>query len=149
MSFSQEEEMVKLPDTAGSMSDSSLIIEEFEAVVRDNSKALLSWKVPWRSMNSLLLNGAVMERNLRQWRCLKQTMGQMKMDWTDEQPARGKNEYRLRCTSIDGRHRYSKSILAYVGGNLSFRFYPNPADNNLIIRSEQPVDLTIIDGNGK
>ena len=80
---------------------------------------------------------------------LKQTMGQMKMDWTDELPARGKNEYRLRCSSTDGRHRYSKSILAYVGGNLSFRFYPNPADNNLIIRSEQPVDLTIIDGNGK
>ena len=80
---------------------------------------------------------------------LKQTSRQLKMDWVDEQPARGRNVYRIRCSYSDGQSGYSKSIMAYVGGNVSFRFYPNPADNILIIRSEQAIDVTIIDGNGR
>jgi hypothetical protein len=69
----------------------------------------------------------------------------VEMDWVDEQPARGRT-HRIRCSYSDGQSRNS-SIMAYVGGNVSFRF-ANPADNILIMRSEQAIDVSIIDETG-
>ena len=36
-----------------------------------------------------------------------------------------------------------------IAGDISFKFYPNPVDNILIIRSENILDVQIIDAGGK
>jgi len=151
LSFSQEEEVANVIDTSGQSDkyDSNQIAEDFDAVVRDNARTFLSWKVVLGQVEFFTIERSCNGKDFETMAVLKQTSRQLKMDWVDEQPARGRNVYRIRCSYSDGQSRYSKSIMAYVGGNVSFRFYPNPADNILIIRSEQAIDVTIIDGNGR
>jgi len=151
LSYSQEEETANVVDTLvlTDKYDSNQIAEEFDAIVRDNAKIFLSWKVVLGQVDFFTIERSCNGKDFETMAVLKQTSKQLKMDWVDEQPARGKNQYRIRCSYSDGQSRYSKSIMAYVGGNVSFRFYPNPADNVLIIRSEQAIDVTIIDGNGR
>ena len=36
-----------------------------------------------------------------------------------------------------------------IAGDITFKFYPNPVDNVLIIRSETALDIQIIDATGK
>lgn len=129
--------------------DSNLIVEEFDAVVRDQSKIFLTWKVPGSQGDFFTVERSCNGKDFETVAVIKQADGQLKMDWVDEQPGRGRNQYRLRCTYSTGQHRYSKPVMVYVGGNVSIRFYPNPVDNMLIVRSEQVVDVAIIDGTGK
>jgi len=151
LSYSQEEELTNVIDTLGPTDkyDSIQIAEEFDAVVRDNAKIFLSWKVVLGQADFFTIERSCNGKEFETMAVLKQVSRQLKMDWVDEQPAKGKNLYRIRCSYNDGQSRYSKSIMAYIGGNVSFRFYPNPADNVLIIRSEQAIDVSIIDGNGR
>jgi hypothetical protein len=141
---------VVLPDTIRYIeSDSTSIADELDAVVRDNSKIILSWKITGSSAEFFTIERSNNNKEFEIIAVLKQLPANHKMEWIDEQPARGKNQYRIRCSLADGSLRYSKSVSVLVGGNIAFRFYPNPADNILIIRSEQPIDFAIVDGNGK
>lgn len=67
----------------------------------------------------------------------------------DEQPHRGRNTYRVKWLMESGLHQYSKAVTAMFAGDMTCRFYPNPVDNMLIVRSEQPLDLLITDAGGK
>jgi hypothetical protein len=40
-------------------------------------------------------------------------------------------------------------VIAFISGSQVFRFYPNPVDNLLIIRTENPVEVSIVDAGGK
>lgn len=71
------------------------------------------------------------------------------MEWSDESPLPGKLVYRLKTTQKNGNHSFGASIEVLIDNRNSLRIYPNPVDNVLIIRSEYPVDLTILDANGK
>ena len=69
--------------------------------------------------------------------------------WTDEAPRNGRNLYRLRYSFKPSDSLYSKTVAASVTANVSIKFYPNPVDHILIVRSETPIDVHIIDANGK
>ena len=70
-------------------------------------------------------------------------------NFTDEQPMKGKNFYRLNWVLEDGTRHVSNTVQANLAGDMTCKFYPNPVDNVLIVRSEQPLDLILSDGNGK
>jgi Secretion system C-terminal sorting domain len=69
--------------------------------------------------------------------------------WTDEAPLKGRNNYRIRYSFKEGKPRYSKTISVVVPGAADVRFYPNPVDQILIIRSDQMLDVFISDGAGR
>lgn len=69
--------------------------------------------------------------------------------FTDEQPMKGKNFYRLNWILEDGTRFVSNTVQANLAGDMTCRFYPNPVDNVLIVRSEQALDLVLSDANGK
>lgn len=70
-----------------------------------------------------------------------------KFELTDESPLSGRSFYRI-STSVKGKPVYSKTLTVYVGGGVPFKFYPNPVDNVLIIRSDIPLDVQIADASG-
>lgn len=148
--FSQEEVAISLPDTIIPASpDSNTITTELDAVVRDNLKIILSWKALNNQNDFFSVERSSNGKEFETIAVLKQTTGLLKMNWVDEEPARGKNHYRIRYSAANGTVIYSGIVTAQLGGNLSFRFYPNPADNVLIVRSEQAIDISIIDAFGK
>jgi len=69
--------------------------------------------------------------------------------WTDDAPKKGRSFYRLRYAFQEGDSLYSKTLPVVITGDISFKFYPNPVDHVLIIRSESLVDVHISDANGK
>lgn len=146
----QEGELEVASDTSvPAVYDSNLVVEDFDAIIRDQSKIYLSWKVPGSQGEFFTIERSCNGKEFETVAVIKQADGQLKLEWVDEQPSRGKNLYRIRSTYSSGQHRYSKPVSAFVGGNVAVRFYPNPVDNMLIVRSEQVVDVAIVDGNGK
>lgn len=69
--------------------------------------------------------------------------------FTDEQPLRGTNYYRVKWSPDMGWQQVSKTVVMKFAGDMTCRFYPNPVDNILIVRSEQPLDLVLTDSRGQ
>jgi hypothetical protein len=69
--------------------------------------------------------------------------------WTDDVPRKGRSFYRIRYSFNNGDSLYSKTIPVVIAGYTAFKFYPNPVDHVLIIRTEAPLDVTISDANGR
>ena len=66
----------------------------------------------------------------------------------DESPLPGRSYYRIR-TVVKGMPVYSPTLAVYMGGDVPFKFYPNPADNVLIVRTNLPMDIQITDATGE
>ena len=142
---------IPLPvETANIVPDSALYITDLVSVIKDNAKVILNWRI----VNSSAPDFVAVERScggrdFEMIALLKQSSNGSWYEWMDEAPAKGRNLYRVRFAGKQGAVQYSKTIPAIVAGDISFRFYPNPVDNILIIRSESILDIQIIDGNGK
>lgn len=68
--------------------------------------------------------------------------------YIDEAPPKGLISYRVKQINSDGSI-YSPIQTLQLAGNISCKFYPNPVDKMLIVRTDQPIELTISDGLGK
>ncbi|MBL7739101.1 MAG: T9SS type A sorting domain-containing protein [Chitinophagaceae bacterium] len=73
---------------------------------------------------------------------------------TDTDPAAGTNYYRVKGVDIDGQITYSKTTTVYIEPvKLFLVVYPNPADEDVIIRltgeRTEPVTIEISDLSGK
>jgi hypothetical protein len=69
-------------------------------------------------------------------------------EFVDDAPVKGKAFYRVK-TTLGQYYGYSAVVAATLSGDISCRFYPNPVDKALIIRSEGPLDVQIADKFGK
>lgn len=130
--------------------DSAVYITDLVSVVRENNKVVLNWKLNNVSAPEFLAvergsNG----KDFEVVAVLKQVPSGSWYEWVDDAPASGRNLYRIRVAGKEGPEQYSKVASIQIAGDISFRFYPNPVDNILIIRSETPADIQIVDANGK
>ncbi|WEK36843.1 MAG: T9SS type A sorting domain-containing protein [Candidatus Pseudobacter hemicellulosilyticus] len=137
--------------TDGQAPDSSELVTDLVGVVKENTKVILNWRLRAGVAlpEFLTVERSNNGRDFEVVAVLKQSAGTLWKEWVDDSPARGKSAYRVRYLHPAGGERYSRLALIQVAGDISFKFYPNPVDNLLIVRSEAPVDLQIIDGNGK
>lgn len=67
----------------------------------------------------------------------------------DEQPLKGSCYYRLKWVPEIGWQQFSGIVTSSFVGDMTCKFYPNPVDNMLIVRSGQTLDLKLSDANGK
>ncbi|GAC1588841.1 MAG: hypothetical protein NVS3B8_02750 [Chitinophagaceae bacterium] len=131
-----------LQDTA------SLPLQDFTVTEKDK-KTILRWKadslpaaesfyVVERSNNGIdfSLVGITKSTN-RGW-----------IEFLDESPPKGKIFYRVKL-STGQTSFYSEMVAAIPSADVSCKFYPNPVDKVLIVRSEAAVDLLISDNFGK
>jgi hypothetical protein len=64
---------------------------------------------------------------------------------TDNSVGAGTISYRIRITGKDGKEKCSKTVNINSNTAADFRFYPNPVDKLLIIRSSHALNIQIID----
>ena len=69
-------------------------------------------------------------------------------EFTDEKPSIKKNYYRITLQS-DEKRTYSDTVTAGITDSIFCKFYPNPVDKLLILRSDYAVALKIADLTGK
>lgn len=67
----------------------------------------------------------------------------------DELPLKGSCYYRIKWVPENGWQQLSTVVSSSFAGDMTCKFYPNPVDNMLIVRSEQALDLKLTDANGK
>jgi hypothetical protein len=67
---------------------------------------------------------------------------------TDIAPPNGTDLYRIRYNGQDGHLIYSKTMQVSLSGAVDFKFYPNPADKLLIIRTAHFVNIQVVDATG-
>jgi len=69
-------------------------------------------------------------------------------EFVDDAPSKGKVFYRVKLSTAQTSY-YSQVLSANPSADASCKFYPNPVDKVLIIRSELSVEVQITDAYGK
>ena len=122
---------------------------DFSAVVNDPGKVSLQWKVDHAGEGDYFIIERATEGNPYE------TIGAMRKEGnsdhyelTDMAPPNGTDLYRIRYTAQDGRIVFSKVLQVSLSGLVDFKFYPNPVDKLLIIRTAHMVDIEVIDAFG-
>lgn len=131
-------------DTSGTATDLTLSIFE-------NARVILGWKQPEdTSLAFAVIERSTGGRNFEVVAVIKKSDIKTMNEWIDDAPPKGRSLYRVKFSGKDGQlPAYSKSAEATIMGDISFRFYPNPVDNILIIRSEAQLDIQVVDAVGK
>lgn len=130
--------------------DTSSVIADLSITIRENSKIILNWKQPADTgFEFAVVERSSSGRDFEVVAVLKRTDMLPENEWIDDAPAKGRSMYRVRFSGKNGQPLYSRAVPALVAGDISFRFYPNPVDNILIIRSESLLDIQIVDAVGK
>jgi len=130
--------------------DTSSIITGLSVNIFENAKVILNWKQPEdTSLTFATIERSSGGRDFEVVAVLKQSEIKPDNEWIDDAPAKGRSLYRVRFSGKSGQAMFSKAAEALIAGDISFRFYPNPVDNILIIRSEALLDVQVIDAIGK
>lgn len=129
--------------------DSNHVITHIECSVTDNSGILLTWKLGNRVPEFFVIERSDNGKSFEVVTVLNNLGIRSIYQWADEAPKKGKSFYRIRYSFAGGQPLYSATVSYYIAGYTSFKFYPNPVDHILIVRSDTPIDVQITDGNGK
>lgn len=138
-------------DTTVDTSDTSGNATDLKLSIFENARVILDWKQPEdTSLAFAVIERSTGGRNFEVVAVLKKSDIKTMNEWIDDAPPKGRSLYRVKFSGKDGQQlAYSKSAEATIMGDISFRFYPNPVDNILIIRSEAQLDIQIVDAVGK
>lgn len=134
--------LLLLPDSA------HLPIHSFSVGQKDN-KALLKWKsdsLP-AAESFYAVERSSNGTDFSMIGITKNTNGGW-FEFVDDAPIRGKLFYRVKFTTAQTSF-YSRVVSANPSADASCKFYPNPVDKVLIVRSELPVEVQISDTYGK
>ena len=130
--------------------DHSSEVSNLVATVKEKTKVVLNWRLPRSgSREFVAVERSAGGKDFEMVALLKQPESGDWYEWVDDSPAKGRNAYRIKHAGKTGIDQYSLIATTMVAGDISFRFYPNPVDNVLIVRSEDPVDLQVLDNNGQ
>ena len=129
--------------------DPAGIISDLTCFPSGKTSAVVSWKAPKELPGFFVIERSDDGMNFETVSVMNKPTPRPSFQVVDEAPRRGKNFYRIRYSFDDGQPLFSTTVSCTVEGASAFKFYPNPADNILIVRSESAVDVQISDGNGR
>jgi hypothetical protein len=125
------------------------VFSNLSALVKDPGKVFLEWNVRHVSDGDYF----IIERS--QDGGSFETIGALRREGngnhyelTDIAPPNGTDLYRIVYSSPGGHLVYSKTAQVSLSGAVDFKFYPNPVDKLLIIRTAHFVDIQIVDATG-
>jgi len=130
-------------------SSNGAVFLNFTGAIREGSKVLLQWDVDSAEDGDFFViqrstDGVTFETI----GALRKTGNNSHYELTDIAPPNGTDLYRVKYTGLDGKFLYSNRVQLSLSGDVEFKFYPNPVDKLLIIRTEHPVDIQILDAAG-
>lgn len=140
-------EVFELPVSAAV--STSNYMRQLTAIAKGPSRVQLSWTSSDSLNDFFSIERSSNQKDFETIAVLHVPYPTAAMEWVDESPQPGRIFYRLRTTLKDGSQSFAGMVSVVIDGRNSFRFYPNPADRVLILRSEYPIDITLIDANGK
>jgi hypothetical protein len=131
------------------MEDPNRIINDLSSRITENSKIILSWIVKGALPEFFAIERSDNGKSFEVITVLNNLARQNIFQWTDDVPKKGRSFYRIRYSYHNGDSLYSRTIPVVIAGFTAFKFYPNPVDHVLIIRTEAPLDVMISDATGR
>lgn len=113
-----------------------------------SGKILLQWSATGKS-GFYIIERSINSKDFEVIGAIKAKGWEMNFEFTDESLAMTRNYYRIKMQPSEGKSLYSNTIVAGIADSVFCKFYPNPVDKLLMIRSKYPVELQITDIIGK
>jgi hypothetical protein len=122
----------------------------FFTVTPQNGQAILRWAAPpIKSDDFFIVEKSMDALHFEMLSAMDASLGiDSVFTLVDNAVGNGTASYRIRISCKDGQERYSKTINLRSVPSADFRFYPNPVDKLLIIRSSHPLSVQVMDGFG-
>jgi hypothetical protein len=122
----------------------------FFTVTPQNGQAILRWAAPpVKSEDFFIVEKSTDAQHFEMLSAMDASVGVDSVySLIDNAVGMGTIYYRIRMTGKDGQERFSKIINLRTVTSAEFRFYPNPVDKLLIIRSPHPLSVQVMDGFG-
>lgn len=114
--------------------------------VKDHKRIVLEWS--FNNFNSdrfFTIERSSNGKDFEVIAVIKGLKGQSLFEFTDELPPAINNYYRVKTVFSENQVIYSKIISRGVSDVTFCKFYPNPVEKMLIVRTESPVEIRIID----
>lgn len=141
-----------LPDAA---SPSEVVAEDPNKTITDlnssvnNTKVFLTWKASGELPDFFTIERSENGKNYETVAVLNNVSKRDQHQWTDDAPKKGRSFYRIKYSFGQGPDLYSQTVTVAIAGYTDYKFYPNPVDHILIVRSDMPIDVQISDATGK
>jgi len=125
------------------------VFTNFTGAIREGGKVALQWDVDSSEDGDYFVvqrstDGVTFETI----GAMRKTGNNSHYELTDMAPPNGTDLYRVKYTGQDGKFLYSRQVQLSLSGDVEFKFYPNPVDKLLIIRTEHTIDIQILDAVG-
>jgi Secretion system C-terminal sorting domain len=122
----------------------------FFTVTPQNGQAVLRWAVPpIKSSDFFIVEKSSDAVHFEMLSAINSSVGVDSVySIVDNSVGTGIVSYRIRVTGIDGKELCSKTVNMNSSTITDFRFYPNPVDKLLIIRSSHPLSIQVVDAYG-
>jgi len=132
-------------------SEGGSIFSDFSCVVKNSNSVDLQWKAAGNEEGDYFVverstDGGDHYETLSVLKVADSTTALYEL--VDNSPVNGIDFYRIRYTGKSGKNNYSKTIPVSLSADVDFKFYPNPADKLLIIRTAHHVQIDILDPGG-
>lgn len=121
----------------------------FFTVAIQNGNALLRWSAPSvRSEDFFIVEKSYDGESFETISAMDASVGSDSIySVMDNSVGTGTVAYRVRLARNEGKEIFSKTVNASIQA-ADFRFYPNPVDKLLIIRSAHALKIQVVDANG-
>jgi hypothetical protein len=131
---------------ASSLPSKSIHITDFTGELRNAGTVDLQWKAENVSEGDYFLversrDGSHFETMIAQSVASPSSIYRI----SDSSPLSGTDYYRIKYLGSSGITVYSKLVQVSMAGGVDFKFYPNPVDKLLIIRTGHTVDVQVMD----
>jgi hypothetical protein len=146
-SFSQETSLGMIPSLSILADSATHRLENLQAQVKEN-KVFLRWQAQLTGEESYFDIERSLDGNAYSLIGVLKNSGTGVYEYNDEAAPAGRVSYRVKSLS-SGQPTASRQVSVAVRYSIQCKFYPNPVDQVLILRTEGPADLQISDPNGK
>ncbi len=129
--------------------DSSAAFSFFNVTLQ-NGHALLKWAAPFvRPDDFFRIEKSVDGQHFEMLSAIDATVGTDSVfSIVDNSTGSGNVFYRIRISGREGKEVCSKTVSMTCTPAADFKFYPNPVDKLLIIRSQTPLTIQVVDAYG-
>ena len=132
-----------------SLTSESTPFTNFSCEVKNRTSVGLSWKVDKIGEGDYFIVERSYDGNhFETVGILKITDTNTRYGLVDNSPLNGTDFYRIKYSGKLGNIGYSKVLQVSLSTDVDFKFYPNPADKLLIVRTGHNINIQILDGNG-
>jgi hypothetical protein len=137
-------------DSAGrSQPVASSVFVGFTATANESNRVVLIWDTDSALRGDFfVIERSPDETHYETIAVVRVAAGTEHYEMTDGTAPNGPDFYRIKYTARAGTPVYSKTMQLSLSGVVDFKFYPNPVDKLLIVRTEHTIDLQVIDASG-